>query len=131
MATTYYEYVHSPGYGRDDHRADELIARAARHLGAAGASAHVITALGLVSHGVPMGAASIRVPAGRGVRQRMLRAIRAAFVECRQPSCAIGVRCYRERWTTDRGARYRVTEERCGRHWIECERTAERDGAGR
>lgn len=24
----YYEYLHQPGYGRDDHRAPELIARA-------------------------------------------------------------------------------------------------------
>lgn len=80
-ASVYYEYLHQPGYGRDDHRADELIARAARILGLDGAHARVAASVGLVSHSVPMGSVFVRLPARRGTKARMVSALRSARAE--------------------------------------------------
>lgn len=75
-----YEYEHRAGYGRDDHMAEELIARAARQLGL-DTSDRIAQCIGLASHPVPMGTSTVRLAAGRGVRQRMSRALRAAHEE--------------------------------------------------
>ena len=96
--TTYYEYRHRPGYGRDDHMADEVIARAARRLGSGGCDDHIAASLGLVSHPVPLGGVEYRMPAAPGVRRRMERALSAAQQEfARRQDCWVYVACVRER----------------------------------
>lgn len=91
----YYEYVHHAGYGRDDHMADELIARAARQLGLATGS-RIAQACGLASHSVPMGSCTVRMPAERGTAARMRAALRRARSELRgYVDCSISVDCLR------------------------------------
>jgi hypothetical protein len=94
---TYYEYQHVPGYGRDDYMAEEIIARAARRLGAVGADHYIAQAVGLASHPIPLGSVEVRVPGGPGVRRRMERALSAARREVRHRDCLIEIVAYR--WT--------------------------------
>lgn len=86
----YYTYEHRPGWGRDDHLADEVIARAARQLGIAGTGSYIAQHLGLASHPCPNGTAEVRVAAVRGAKARMRGALRRARREFRRnPDCAI------------------------------------------
>lgn len=111
MSQVYYEYVHQPGYGRDDHRASELIARAARILGVGGAGAYVAQALGLASHPVPIGSPVVRLPCERGAKTRMVAALRAAHREIgHYVDTSIAVVCVRERAGR--------VEYRFGRKWV-------------
>jgi len=93
--TAYYHYHHAPGYGRDDHMAGEVIARAARQLGYD--TDHLIAQhMGLAAHAVPIGSCDVRVPATLGVqgrvRRRMTRALARAYREfARRPDCTIYV----------------------------------------
>ncbi len=123
METQNYEYVHRPGYGRDDHMADEIIARAARILGLAGAGQYVQAATGMAPHPVPMGRARVSLPSGLGVRARMEAALREARTEVVCRDCAIEVVLVRRRRVEERGRTYRVVEHRRGRDWIEVERS--------
>lgn len=87
-----YQYVHRPGYGRDDHLAGEWIARAIRQLGISGTDAYISAAMGFASHPVPMDLPEFSLPAGRGVRQKMEAALRRAAREFqRRPDCYIVV----------------------------------------
>lgn len=121
MQKARYEYQHYAGYGRDDHMADEIIARAARHLGFDGAGEYVLAARGFVSHAVPMGSPVVSLPCCPGVRRRMLSALRKAMREVLSNDCAISVVCRRERLVRS-GAEWSrdtiVTEERRGARWI-------------
>lgn len=110
---TYYEYVHRAGYGRDDHMADEIIARAARHLGM-DTDGYLAQAVGLASHAVPMDRARVRLRAERGVRARMQRALRDARREVLSRDTLIEIVCVRTVYEGD----WRVREERRGRQWI-------------
>lgn len=125
MSRAHYEYVHQAGYGRDDHRADELIARAARILGLDGSHAYVAASVGLVSHAVPMGRAQVRLPAVRGARARMVSALRAARREIgHYVDTSIAVVCVRTRVVEGEDGRHywtrptRVTEHRHGHTWV-------------
>ncbi len=97
----YYEYSHAPGYGRDDHMADEIITRAAGYLGLNGAGDHLLACVGLTSHSVPMGTSTIQLPVARGTRRRMETALRKAFAFMREHKLArdtcIYVACRRSR----------------------------------
>lgn len=92
MTTTYYTFRHFPGHGRDDHMADEIIARAARRLGL-DTDARIRQHIGFASHSVPMGGIVISVPVARGAKARMLRALRAAKAEitAKYISCLVAV----------------------------------------
>jgi hypothetical protein len=88
----YYEYRHIPGYGRADHMADELIARAARQLGYTEAQGYIAAACGFASHPVPQGSCTVRLPVARGTAARMRGALRRARREfLRDPDCWIAV----------------------------------------
>lgn len=115
---TYYEYAHLAGYGREDHLADEVIARAARALGLDGADAYIAEAVGLASHAVG-NRALVRMPAGPGVRLRMERALRTARTEIRA-DCRIVVRCLREVRERADGERdvHVIIERRSGTAWV-------------
>ena len=99
---SYYEYVHRPGYGRMDHLADEVVARAARRLGTSGTDEYIAACVGLASHTVPMAGVSVRLPSGPGVRRRMVAALRAAERETlggRYVDTRIDIECVRTiRW---------------------------------
>jgi hypothetical protein len=116
-----YEYVHRRGYGGDDHLAEEVIARAARILGAQDAAERVAQCVGLQSHAVPMAAGTYAIDAGPGVRARMERALRAAYSEmpCRV-DCLIEVVCVCVRRASRDEYSYPtwLREERRGRHWV-------------
>lgn len=115
MSYSYYTYVHRAGYGRDDHMADELIARAIRALGVPGAEASIAAAVGLASHAVPMDGANVRIPAGPGVRVQMERALRSARREfARRPDLSVTVVCCRK---IRRDGRI-IIEERHGARWV-------------
>jgi hypothetical protein len=92
---SYYTIVHLPGWGRDDHMADEIILRAARRLSLA-STADVARAAGLISSS-SCHARELRVPRAAGAKARVLRALRAAFGEIRSNDCRIAVACRRER----------------------------------
>lgn len=128
---SYYTYVHRAGYGRDDHMADEIIARSARQLGLDTGSA-IAQHCGMASHSCPMPASEVRIPSAPGVRRRMLRAIRAAEREVLSHDCLISVELRRTRRERVRSYRYVengalvdvtewriVLEERRGREWRE------------
>lgn len=126
MAQSYYEYHHAHGYGRDDHMADEIIARAARRLGE-DTGRYIAQAAGLASHSVPMRSMSVRLPAGPGVRARMERALHEARQEVARRDCAISVVCSRCEVVypdddTGRGREYsvptRIYEQRRGTRWV-------------
>lgn len=134
----YYEYIHRAGYGRDDHMADEIIARAARILGYA-ADGYIARAAGLASHPVPLGGVTVRLQADRGARQRMLSALRATRREVLSNDCHISIvrmrvryedtaevvgyrRTYDGRRVPEYG-RARVIEEHVDGGWREVERT--------
>lgn len=87
---SYYTYRHRAGYGRDDHMADEIIARAARRLGGDTAG-YIAQAVGLASHAVPMDSLRVSLPAAAGVRRRMERALRLASREVPRRDCRIDV----------------------------------------
>ena len=109
-----YEYQHRAGYGRDDHLADELIARAARQLGC-DVDARIAAHAGFISHPCPIGAGTVRLPVERGTRARMEGALRRARNEfLHRPDCAVVVVCIRRR----REDGMLVTEERRGRAWV-------------
>jgi hypothetical protein len=111
MSKAHYEYLHQPGYGRDDHRASELIARAARILGAGSTDAYVAQALGFAPHPVPMGSIAVRLPCERGTKARMIAALRAARREVgHYVDTSIAVVCVRERAGR--------IEHRYGRKWV-------------
>lgn len=115
---SYYTYESRPGYGRDDHMADEIIARAARRLGLAGAERFILQAAGFVSHAVGE-SAEVRIEGTPGTRRRMERALSAARREVMRPDCRIVICCYRTRWERDEdGALVRVTERRRGNAWV-------------
>ena len=142
--TPYYEYAHRAGYGRDDHRANELIARAARLLGL-DTGMRVAQCIGLASHAVPMGGATVRLD-GAKARTRMIRALREARTEIGYyVDVSIVVVCRRERreydyiqraWSRVHDGSYRpddgiirdpvlravVMEERRGKVWTEIDR---------
>lgn len=123
--TSYYEYVHRPGFGRADHLADEIIARAARHLGARGCDGYIAACVGLASHAAPMPGASVRLAAGPGVRRRMVAALRAAERELfgeRYVDTWIVVECVRTRCYRRGEQVVRVHEVRRGRRWEEVEK---------
>lgn len=80
MTTERYEYEHVAGYSRLDHLAEEIIARAARHLGLAG-DRDVARELGMVSRAVGGGSVRVSLPVARGTRQRMRGALRRAEAE--------------------------------------------------
>lgn len=95
----YYTFVHYPGYGREDHLADDLIARAVRQLG--GDTSHLVAQhLGLLSHAVPTNSLEVRLPAQRGVAARMRGALRRARREYPHraygPDCAVVVELVEE-----------------------------------
>lgn len=126
--SAHYEYVHRAGYGRMDHLADEIIARAARRLGASGADGYIAACVGLASHSVPMAGASFRLPAGPGVRRKMISALRAAEKETlggRYVDTRIDIECVRtvrygrgehREWPSHAVC---VREVRRGRRWVE------------
>lgn len=74
MAT--YAYVHHAGYGRDDHMADELIARAIRQLGGDTGSA-IAAHVGLASHPIPAPGVAVYLE-GHENKRRMVSAMRRA-----------------------------------------------------
>lgn len=92
---SHYTYRHRAGYGREDHLADELIARAIRQLGISGVEGTIAAHLGLTSHAVPVVGVNVVLPARRGVKARMLGALRRARREVgRYWDCAVTVvRC--------------------------------------
>lgn len=99
MSRAYYELVHHAGYGRDDHLADEVIARAARILGLSGADGYIAAAAGFASHACPMEHAVVRLPVARGVAVRLRAAVRRAKREyLRRPDCCIAVVRTGEAW---------------------------------
>ena len=87
---SYYTYQHVPGWGRDDHMASEIIARAATHLGIGGASREVAAAAGLASHSAPH-VVEVRLPVERGVANRMRGALRRAKSEVARSQVRIDV----------------------------------------
>jgi hypothetical protein len=89
--SSYYTYVHRPGYGRDDHMAPEILARAAAILGLQGADHAVAQALGLEGHACPLGIPEIRISSGQGVRGRMAAALRQARRDSPRRDCLIEI----------------------------------------
>lgn len=115
---SYYEYRHYAGYGRHDHMADEIIARAAAYLGADGAGEHLLRCVGLADHAVGDMGCTVRMPYAPGVRAQMERALRQAYGDMRRNhwarDCRIEVVCLRQR----SGKRGIETEIREGRRWM-------------
>jgi hypothetical protein len=102
MATDYLTLWHAAGYGRDDHLAGEVIARAARILGWVDADDYIMAAVGMGAHAVPQGNPQIRVPYSPAAKRAMERAIRDARHEfARRPDCSVSVRRLRTRVETD------------------------------
>lgn len=85
-----YEYEHRPGYGRHDHLADEVIARAAAYLGYDTGDV-IAQHMGLASHPVPLPGIELRVPNESGAWHRM----HAALARARRdvlPHCVVQAR---------------------------------------
>lgn len=95
----YYVYNNKQGYGHTDHLAPEVIARAARLLGLAGADEAVLQHAGFASHAVGV-SSSVRLPYAKGVGKRMQKALDAAREEmpCRVSTC---IEVQRRRETED------------------------------
>jgi hypothetical protein len=129
-STTYYTYRHWQGYGREDHLANELIARAMRRLGLS-TGTYIAASMGLLSHPVPMASPDSRMSPAPGIRSRMETALRRAKLEMaccwgrrHGPDCSVSVECYRERVVSDTtgGCFYsrptRLIERRDGHRWV-------------
>lgn len=97
----YYIYRHRPGHGSTDHLAPEVISRAARILGLAGAQEAVNRHAGFAPKTAGE-AATVRLPKGRGVLERMRNALSEARDEmpCKVSLC-IEVELRRERRSVD------------------------------
>lgn len=115
----HYEYMHRAGYGPDDHRAAEVIARAARALGLSGAAHAVAQQSGFAPHPVGIGYC-VRMPACPGVRRTMEAALRRARRELGRVDCRIDVVCVEIETDAERGER--IEFHRHGREWREFSR---------
>jgi len=131
---SYYTYIHRAGYGRDDHRAPEIIARAALHLGLDGAEHAVLQSIGFASHACPLHVGEVRLPYAAGMRHKMVRALRLAFREARQPDCRVDVQYRRERLVegVDGNCYYAsptiLIEKRQSRGWVVAESYEAKNG---
>lgn len=116
---TYYIYSHHPGYGRHDHMAPEIIARALSYLGHDNMNHMILASMGFLSHGCPLNVHDVKIPSRPGMRRKMERALRRAYAFMRERSWAwdtyITVECYRERKSKDEKT---VLEVRKENKWV-------------